>query len=125
MENVTAQTHVEGMRKGINGFLRFPKCQGCSLPSCISFLGAQHPLWGLGCGSVDIYVQPACLPNIQVGRELSFIPSQEVSVITLVSSAYSSVGVGVWWPRCLLIATQPVSVMKLLSALLTHRGGEL
>lgn len=37
------------------GFLRFLKCQGCSLPSCISFLGAQHPLWGLGCGSVDIY----------------------------------------------------------------------
>ena len=74
---------------------------------------------------MDIYVQPACLPNIQVGRELSFIPSQEVSVIAFVSSAYSSVGVGVWWPRCLLIATQPVLVMKLLSALLTHHGGKL
>ena len=72
-----------------------------------------------------IYVQTDCLPNIHVHRELSFIPSQEVSVITLVSGAYSRVGVGVWWPQRLLIATQPILVMKLLSALLTHHEGEL
>ena len=58
--------------------------------------GAQRPLWGLGCGSVDIYVQPALLPYIQVGGTLSLIPTQEASTVTLLSSAYSSVGVGVW-----------------------------
>lgn len=58
--------------------------------------GAQRPLWGLGCGSVDIYV-PALLPYTQVGGTPSLIPTQEVPIIRLSSSAYSSVGVGVWW----------------------------
>lgn len=57
------------------------------------------------------------------GRELSFIPSQEASVITIVSSAYSSVGVVCGGHDAYSLQPSPFQSWKLLSALLTHHGG--